>query len=195
MSPALRDRFGRLRRSGIALLAASAWLVVTAPAAVADVVVVDMQSVLREADVAVELRRIELEERRALRAQLDAITEQLRAEEAYLTAVRDNTDREAFDAMVEDFDRRVREARQQAQETSASFQNRFSEAFAALDQDIAPVIADILDERDASVVLDRRSVLIMRDEVDITREVLARLNVALPAEVARQLLPRLPEPR
>lgn len=164
-------------------------------ASASDVVVVDMQRVLREAAVAVQLRQIELEERRALRARLDAITEQLRTEEAYLTDVRDSTEREQFDAMVEDFDRRVREARQEAQETSASFQSRFSEAFAALDQDIVPVIADILDERGASLALDRRSVLIMREDIDITREVIDRLDAALPADVAHQLLPRLPEPR
>lgn len=160
-----------------------------------DVLVVDMQRVLREADVAVQLRAIELDERRALRAELDRVTEELRAEEAHLTELRDTSDREAFEAMVEDFDRRVRRARQDAQESSVSFQNRFAEAFAALEQDIVPVIADILDERGASLALDRRSVMLMRDEIDITREVLVRLNAALPAEVAQQLLPRLREPR
>lgn len=158
-------------------------------------VVVDLQQVLREAAAAGALRAIEVEERRALRQQLDQLTETFRVEEAELTRLRTTLDKDAFDARVKDFDQRVRAARQAAQESSVAFQNRFAEAFGALEREAVPVVAALMSERGAVVALDRRSVLVFSDGADVTAEVIRRLDRALPASAARDLLPPMPAPR
>jgi Skp family chaperone for outer membrane proteins len=158
-------------------------------------VVVDMQAVLRDAAAATALRSIEAEERLALRQRLDALSDALQQEEELLTRQRDDMDKEAFDVRVRDFDQRVRAARQEAQETSIGFQNRFAEAFAALEKEAMPVIIEIMGEHAAQVAFDKRSVLVVADAADVTAEVIRRLDATLPAAVARDLLPPMPGPR
>jgi Skp family chaperone for outer membrane proteins len=158
-------------------------------------VVVDLQHVLREAAAAGALRAIEAEERRALRQRLDQLTEAFRIEEAELTRLRATLDKDSFDVRVQDFDQRVRAARQAAQESSVAFQNRFAEAFGALEREAVPVVAALMTERGAVVALDRRSVLVFSDGADVTAEVIRRLDRALPANAARDLLPPMPAPR
>lgn len=158
-------------------------------------VVIDMQLVLREAASAAALRSIEAAERLALRQRLDGLSEALRQEEELLARQRDDMDKDAFDVRVRDFDHRVRAARQEAQETSIAFQNRFSEAFNALEKEAMPVIMQIMAEHSAQVALDKRSVLVVADSADITAEVIRRLDVTLPAGAARDLLPPMPGPR
>lgn len=177
---------------GLGLISASpAW----PQAATGGLVVVDMQAVLRDAQAAAALRAIEAEERLALRRRLDGLSQALQQEEELLTRQRDDMDKDAFDVRVRDFDQRVRAARQEAQETSVAFQNRFSEAFAALEKEATPLITQIMRERAALVALDRRSVLFAADGADVTAEVIRRLDATLPATVARDLLPPTPGPR
>ena len=161
----------------------------------AAVVVVDMQAVLRDAAAAEALRAIETEERVALRARLDSLTEAFRDEEAAIAEARDTMAPDAFDVRVRDFDQRVRAARQEAQESSVAFQNRFAEAFGALEKEAGPVIARLMRERGAAVALDRRTVLVVDDGADLTAEVIRRLDATLPASAARDLLPPMPTPR
>lgn len=158
-------------------------------------VIVDMQVVLRESAAAAALRAIELEERQALRERLDGISEGFRKEEADLAALKGKMANEAFDSRVRDFDKRVRAARQEAQEASVAFQNRFAQAYAALEKEVAPVVAALMAERGAMIALDRRSVLFVNPSADLTREVIRRLDRALPAEAAGDLLPPMPAPR
>ena len=165
-----------------------------------DVVVVNMQRVLEEAAAASQLRLIEREERQALRREMDALTAAFEDEEAELTALRERVDRgeidrQSFDERVQDFDRRVRAARQRAQEQSVAFQNRFAEAFAALEKEAVPVIGALMRERGAAVALDRRTALVVAPGADITDEVIAELDRTLPAMQAGALLPPEAAPR
>ena len=159
------------------------------------IVVVDMQAVLRDAAAASALRSIEAEERVALRRRLDQLTEAFRMEEEQIAREREDMAPEAFDVRVRDFDQRVRAARQDAQESSVAFQNRFAEAFGALEKEAVPVIVQVMRERGATIALDRRSVLVVADGADLTAEVIQRLDATLPANLARDLLPPMPTPR
>ena len=195
-------RASRLWRClGAALALTVAWHSVPAGHAQAplavdrSILVVDMQSVLRDAAAASALRAIEAEERVALRRRLDLLTEAFRLEEEQIAREREDMAPEAFDVRVRDFDQRVRAARQEAQESSVAFQNRFAEAFAALEKEVVPVIVQLMRERGATVALDRRSVLVVADGADLTAEVIRRLDATLPANLAQDLLPPMPTPR
>jgi Skp family chaperone for outer membrane proteins len=104
-------------------------------------------------------------------------------------------ERSTFDRRVQEFDQRVRSARQQAQEQSIAFQNRFAEAFAALEKEAMPAIEALMADRGATVVLDRRTVLVAAGTAEITDAVVAELDRLLPAAQARALLPPMPPPR
>jgi Skp family chaperone for outer membrane proteins len=165
-----------------------------------NVLIVDMQRVLEEAAAASQLRQIERRDRQALRREMDALTAAFEDEEAALTELRDRVDRgeidrQSFDERVQAFDRRVRAARQRAQEQSVAFQNRFAEAFSALEKEAVPVIDALMVERGAAVALDRRTALVVASGADITDEVIAELDRVLPAAQAEGLLPPEPAPR
>ena len=190
---ALPSRRAVLAGAAAALCAPGAWAQTAAPPPQA--VVVDMQAVLRDSAAAAALRAVELTERQALRERLDGVSEGFRQEEAELAALKGKIATDAFDSRVRDFDSRVRAARQEAQEASVAFQNRFAQAYTALEKEVAPVVAALMAERGAMIALDRRSVLYVDPAADITREIIRRLDRALPAEAAADLLPPMPAPR
>lgn len=144
------------------------------------VIVVDLDRALRDSAAAAALRELELTERRALRARLDALQAALEAEEAELVRLRDELDKAAFDARVQDFDQRVRTARRSAQEEAAALQARFAEAEAALRAAVPPIIETLRRDRTAALVLDRRYVLALRPDMDATDALIRSLNEAMP---------------
>ena len=110
------------------------------------------------------------------------IEARLRAEERALTDERPGMDPEAFRAEAEAFDARVQEIRDtqdaKGRELLArrdALQQRFWES-------AVPVLAQILAERGAVVVLDRDSVFLSSDSADITAEAIARIDAATPGE-------------
>ena len=181
------------RRLGLSPLAgALALLLVAAGGAVAQqgVVVIDMAGVMREAAAAQALEAIEAEERRLLRERLDAFQRSLEAEEAELTELRGRLPSAEFDSRVRAFDLRVREGRRRAQAAAEALRERFSRAGSALRAAVQPVIAALMDERGAAVALDRSAVLRANSGVDVTAEVVERLDAVRPAESAAALVPR-----
>ncbi len=144
------------------------------------VIVVDLDRALRESAAAAALREIELQERRALRARLDALQASLEAEEAELVRLREELDRPVFDERVQRFDQRVREARRSSQEEAAALQARFAEAEASLRAAIPPIVEALRRENGAAMVIDRRLVLALRADMDATDALIERLNTALP---------------
>lgn len=130
---------------------------------------------------------------KALLAELDAdglvlaeenreIEARLRDEERALTERRPEMDPAAFRAEAEAFDARVQEIRdtQDAKRRDLlarreSLQDRFWEG-------ALPVLARILQEQGAVVVLDRDTVFLSSDIADITAEAIARIDAASPTD-------------
>lgn len=159
------------------------------PGAPDGVIVIDMARVMREAKAAQALRTVEVDERRALREELDALKLRLEQEEAEMVELRRTLPKDEFDTRVRDFDQRVRAARRGAQESSAALQARFTEALRALEAAAGPVIDAVMAERGAAVALDRRAVLRVSPGVEATDDVIARLDAAQPPERVEALIP------
>jgi Skp family chaperone for outer membrane proteins len=156
------------------------------------VIVIDMARVMREAKAAQALRTVEVDERRALREELDALKLRLEREEAEMVELRRALPKDEFDLRVRDFDQRVRAARRGAQESAAALQARFTEALRALEAAAGPVIDAVMAERRAAVALDRRAVLRVSPGVEATDDVIARLDAAQPPERVEALIPPAP---
>lgn len=150
----------------------------------ASVIVVDIDRALRDSAAAAALRETELQERRNLRARLDALQASLEAEEAELVRLRDELEKPAFDERVQRFDQRVREARRSAQEDAAALQARFAEAEASLRAAIPPIVEALRREHGAALVVDRRLVLALSPDMDATDALIKRLNAAVPGVAA-----------
>lgn len=117
----------------------------------------------------------------ALAAENRGIEARLVAEESELTELRATLSVSAFRARADDFDTRV-EALRDAQDAKGRDVARFrDEAQQRFYLRIGEVLTGILAERDAQVLLDRRSVLSVIDSVDITDLAIARIDAAFGA--------------
>lgn len=188
----MRSWAGGLKRLASRALLLSVALLAAAAAYSQPVLVVDIDRAMREAKAAEALRALEVDERRALRARLDALQADLEADEAALSEAKPTLEREEFERRVQAFDTRVRAVRRAAQTAADTLQERFRAAAEALRTEIEPLLDAIMAERGAAVVFDRGSALRVAPGLDVTGEVLARLDAARPAETAAALLPAAP---
>ncbi|PRY95095.1 periplasmic chaperone for outer membrane proteins Skp [Hasllibacter halocynthiae] len=162
------------------LLAAA--LAVAVPATAQDVaegvLVLDRERVLAESRLGSALLAEIDEEGRDLAAENTSIQEELRAEEAALTERRDAMDPDAFRAAATAFDERVQSLRAaQDAKTRAHLARRDAVPDLFWDQAL-PILAGILEERGAGLLLDRGDVFLSSDDLDITDEAVARIDAA-----------------
>jgi Skp family chaperone for outer membrane proteins len=121
-----------------------------------------VQAVEAEADaLAEENRRIEME---------------LRAEEIALTDERGSLDPAAFSELADAFDAKVQRIRAEQDAKARELALRQEEARQSFFLDIAGTLSEIVRERGAVLLLDRRDVFLSADAIDITDEAIARIN-------------------
>jgi Skp family chaperone for outer membrane proteins len=154
------------------------------PAPMSSTVLVLRQEALFETSAFGKAARARLEAAsEALLAENRQIEAQLEAEERDLTARREGMEAAAFRELADAFDSKVEGIR--------SAQDAKSRALtAALDQDrqtffaaAVPVLAQIMRERGAVVILDQKVVVVNLDAVDVTAEAVARIDAAIGAAV------------
>ena len=117
-------------------------------------------------------------EGQALERENREIEGRLRDEESALTERRPEMDADAFRAEADAFDARVQEIREtQAEKGRALIARREADQRRFWDEAV-PVLATILRERGAVVVLERDGVFLSSDSADITAEAIERLDAA-----------------
>ncbi|MEL6509137.1 MAG: OmpH family outer membrane protein [Pseudomonadota bacterium] len=127
------------------------------------------------------LRAIDDQARR-LAAESREIDAQLIAEERALTEARPTLSPEEFRTRADAFDDRVLRLRRERDEAGAQLSAAREEAEAILRNAALPILAQIVLDRGAVAVFERRDVFIMDDSIDITDEAVARINEQLGAD-------------
>ncbi|MDO5705333.1 MAG: OmpH family outer membrane protein [Paracoccus sp. (in: a-proteobacteria)] len=122
----------------------------------------------------------ELEERgRTLQAENDRLAQQLAGEESDLTAQRGTTDAAEFRRLAEAFDARATGVRRERAQAAADL-NALAEADrTAFYRAALPVMGRLMQERGAVAVLDQRTVFVSLDVIDITADLVTRLDQEL----------------
>jgi len=116
---------------------------------------------------------------RALAAENRQLEEDLIAEERALTERRTSLPPEEFRRLADAFDARVEEIRR-TQEAKTRALAQFSEEERQRFFDLAlPVLARLIVDSGAVVVLDSRTVFLAVDQIDITETAIARINAEL----------------
>lgn len=110
------------------------------------------------------------------------IEQDLVRRELELTEQRASLPAQEFRLLADAFDQDVQRIRDEQDEKARAL-NRMREA-ARQDffDDVAVVISDIVRERGALVVLDRRDIFLSADRIDITDEAIARVNASANSE-------------
>jgi len=117
-------------------------------------------------------------ERRAqdLAGENQRIEADLIAEEQNLTDRRATMDPQAFRELANAFDAKVQRFRKEQDEKVRALNRTRDEARAEFFNEVAAILSDIVREKGALVVIDRRDVFLSADRIDITDEAIERIN-------------------
>lgn len=112
-------------------------------------------------------------------AENERLAEQLSAEEARLTEQRTTLAPEAFRKLAEDFDRRATGIRRERAQAVEQLNQSADADRTAFYQAALPVMGEMMQERGAVAVLDRRTVFVSLDAIDITADLIQRLDTTI----------------
>ncbi len=137
------------------------------------------QEALYNGSLAAERISEEIERRGdELAAENREIEARLVAEELELTEMRPTMDPEAFGQLADAFDEKVQRLRAEQDAKTRELQRLRDRERQTFLRRISPILGEIVRERGAVVVLDRRSVFLSAESIDITQEAIDRINAA-----------------
>jgi outer membrane protein len=164
------------------------------------IITVDVQQILNNSQVAKNIQN-QMSER------TDRITKEVAAQENELRRTQDELERQrtvlstdSFNARMRDFQQRYDALDHGVQTTRQSLQQAYNDAMTKVETTALQIIADIAGERKANLVVTKAAVLFEAQTLDITQEVIRRLDEKLPevplavAEQDLQLPPAGPAP-
>ena len=143
-------------------------------------VIIDIAQVVRDSAAARAMRTQAERQQAALRAEDEKTDKDLRAAEQELVQQRTILAPEAFNQKRRDFERRVNEAQQSAQGKRRDLEEAFAAAQRRIEAAMNEVVIEVAKENDYKAVLPRAVVVASHDSIDITDEVLQRLNKKIP---------------
>ncbi|MGD1926144.1 MAG: OmpH family outer membrane protein [Paracoccaceae bacterium] len=141
---------------------------------------ISRERLLRDVEVARQLRQAEQRMTERLQAQIDETRVALAAEEAELAEVRETLPVDELDRRIQDFDRRMRLARQITQERAAALQKGFQDARAAVVAGLPALIERLRQEVGADVILNAEQVLAADPALDLTDRAVSLFDEAGP---------------
>ena len=149
-----------------------------APAGAGRLLVIDRERVLAGSERGRALLAGLDADGRALSEENREIEARLRAEERELTARRPEMEPDAFRAEADAFDERVQDIREARDAKGRELVARREALETRFWDEAVPVLAEILRERGAVVVLERDGVFLSSDAADITAQAIARIDAA-----------------
>ncbi len=155
---------------------------------VSPILLVDRERLYAQSDFGQRTAAMLESERARMEAETRKIEDDLKAEEQALTEARKTLSPEEFRARADAFDAKVVALRRERDQAQESLLAEFDKARARFLQQVGPILATILREHGALVMLDRRVALLAANQIDITDEAIRRIDAAL-ADVD----PALPE--
>lgn len=107
------------------------------------------------------------------------LDKELEDEERELTTLRDELEALEFDKLAIQFDTKVVAVRSDHQQKSEALAVELDKLRQSFFGNIVPIVAQIMNERGASLVFEQRNVLFTGPDVDITQTVIERLDAAI----------------
>ncbi|MDA7430775.1 OmpH family outer membrane protein [Primorskyibacter aestuariivivens] len=121
---------------------------------------------------------------RALAEEIARIDADMAAEEKALTAKRDTLSPEEFRKLADAFDEKVQRLRREQDQNAQALNRLSNEERLRFRQMILPILGQLMLETRAVVVIEKRTVLIFNDAVDVTELVAERLDAQTAPDAA-----------
>lgn len=140
------------------------------------IAVVDMNKVLQVSDAAKNARDQLEAKRKEYQDQISAKESALRSTEQELIKQKPSMSEADFNKKREEFEGKVVEAQKLVQEHKKSLDVGFNNSLSTLQNEVAAIVGDIAKERKFLMVMSNDGVVLAERSLDITDEVLTRLN-------------------
>ena len=144
------------------------------------IITVDVQQILRDSLVAKDVQA-QMDQR------TDRYTKEVSSQENDLQKTQDELEQErtklepdAFNTRMREFQQRYDTLDNRVQATRQGLQQSYNDAMTKVENTALQIIADIAAERKANLVVAKAAVLFEAQELDITQEVIKRLDAKLP---------------
>ena len=138
--------------------------------------IIDLSEVLRQSQATMNVRDLLDEKRAEFQEQFAAREVELLSREKSLKSKRDIMSKEAYEAEVRLFQDEVAKVQREIQQKRKSLDNAFQQAQDKLRDLAIEIVGDIAKEQKLDLVANRSNVLVFRNQLDLTKIVLARLN-------------------
>jgi Skp family chaperone for outer membrane proteins len=150
------------------------------PVAAPVIITVDVQQILRDSLVAKDVQA-QMDQR------TDRYTKEVSSQENDLQKTQDELEQErtkltpdAFNARMRDFQQRYDALDNRVQVTRQALQQSYNDAMTKVENTALQIISDIAAERKANLVITKAAVLFEAKDLDITQDVIKRLDDKLP---------------
>ena len=142
--------------------------------------VVDFRGVLAKSEAARNIRSAVDEKRQELRKYFLEVENSLRDEQKDLSKKRSIVTAEAFEQRARSLKEKAQSAQKLAQTSNQKLKKSFDQAMDKVQKELLRIVAEVAEESGVGVVLFRSAIVIAVKKLDISKEVLRRLNKKLP---------------
>ena len=142
--------------------------------------VVDFRGVLAKSEAARNIRSAVDEKREELRKYFLEVENSLRDEQKNLSKKRSIVTAEAFEKRARKLKEKAQSAQKLAQTSNQKLKKSFDQAMDKVQKELLRIVAEVAEETGVGVVLFRSAIVIAVKKLDISKEVLQRLNKKLP---------------
>ena len=142
--------------------------------------VVDFRGVLAKSEAARNIRSAVDEKREELRKYFLEVENSLRDEQKNLSKKRSIVTAEAFEQRARNLKEKAQSAQKLAQTSNQKLKKSFDQAMDKVQKELLRIVAEVAEESGVGVVLFRSAIVIAVKKLDISKEVLQRLNKKLP---------------
>jgi len=142
--------------------------------------VVNTQKIMRESKAAQSVRSQLQSKQKAFQAELDAKEKQLLAEDQALAKQSNTVEKAAFEQKVKDFRTKAAAAQREVQQKKMAVDKALAESLASIQKTVIEITKEVATEKKLSAVVSASAVMYAEPSLDITDEVLKRLNSKLP---------------
>ncbi|WP_299350421.1 OmpH family outer membrane protein [uncultured Shimia sp.] len=143
------------------------------------ILAVDSERLFSESDFGQRVARDIEAEQSVLLAENRRIESELTTEEKRLTDLRKDMSSEDFQAIADAFDARVQDIRREQDAKGRAITEMRDRQQAVFIQAARPILIELMREAGAGMIIERRTILVSTDAVDITEQAIERLNRAI----------------
>lgn len=170
-----------MKKLFLAALAVFSLAVQPAAAAEANVGIVNVAKIMQDSKAATSVRSQLQTKQKEFQTEMDAKEKELLAEDQSLAKQKDKMDKDAFEKKVKAFREKAAKAQRDVQEKKASLDKAFTAALEDIQKNLIDITKQVASEKKLNLVVSSAQVLYGDSSMDVTDEVLKRLDAKLPS--------------